>query len=97
MNKNQNNGNKEVKATKKHPKLGDRKVIRIPFFQDEYTMLGLNPDMTYYEAVVAIRGKTGLVVAARTRNAGTSKSIFLKQFANASEEKKLAISRILEA
>lgn len=73
----------------------DRKVIRVPFFNDEYAALGVGPDQTYSEAVTVIRSRTGCVVGPRTREAGVSKAALYKQFDTATAEQKKAINEIL--
>ena len=75
--------------------LKNRTVIRVPFFQDEFNALGLNPENTYYEAVAIIRSKTGCVIGARTRNKGVSKTALYNQFKNTTEDQKKSISKIL--
>lgn len=75
--------------------LATRAVIRVPFFEDEYSALGLSPENSYYEAVAIIRSKTACVIGARTRQSGVSKSALFNQFNNATEEQKKAISKIL--
>jgi hypothetical protein len=82
-------------TSKKDRTLKTRKVIRVPFFSDEYESLGLQDSMTYYEAVAVVRTRTGCVVGARTRSKGVSKNALFNQFASATEEQKKAINKIL--
>ena len=77
--------------------IGERAVIRVPFFADEYDALGLHSNNSYSEAVAAIRSKTGCVIGARTRAAGVSKSALYNQFNAATPEQKKEISLILSS
>ena len=83
------------KFVKKDKSLAARKVIRVPFFNDEFEALGLSPDMSYFNAVGVIRNKTGCVIGARTRQSGVSKGALYTQFGAATEEQKKAIAKIL--
>lgn len=81
---------------KKHDNtMKNRKVLRVPFFSDEFEALGVSTEDSYYNAVAMIRSKTGCVIGARTRAAGISKNALFNQFANATPEQRKMISKIL--
>lgn len=84
------------KEKNKDKSMTNRKTVRVPFFEDEYSAFGITPTSTLAEACSLIRLATGKVIAARARS-GNGVSSLAKAYKNATDEQKAEIARILSS